>query len=103
MLRNVLVIGVVLLCLGIGAGVAEAGKSVGVAATANKVPNVTNLALPAAEHELRKDGIGYRTKGGGIFGIILKSDWGVCAQIPRAGSVVRGKVELVVGHFTCGA
>ena len=71
-------------------------------AKAKTVPKVTNLSLPAAERKLRKDGIGYKTKGGGIFGIVIKSDWGVCGQIPSAGSRVKGKVELIVGHYTCG-
>ncbi len=70
---------------------------------AKTVPNVTNLSLPKAERKLAADGIGYKTKGGGLFGIVLKGDWGVCAQIPSAGSPVKGKVELVVGHYTCGA
>ena len=69
-----------------------------------KVPgNLVGKNLVAVENELDGDGIGYRTVGGGAFGIVLKGDWGVCGTTPAAGHSVSGPVQLVVGHFTCGA
>jgi hypothetical protein len=74
------------------------------ASRARRVPrNLVGKRLNAAESELDSQGIGFRTVGGGIFGIVLKSDWGVCDTIPHGGAAVRGPVKLVVGHFTCGA
>lgn len=73
------------------------------AAKAKRMPNVVNKALPAAERILRRHGIRYKTEGGGLFGIVIKGDWGVCATRPSAGRPVHGKAELVVGHYTCGA
>ena len=65
--------------------------------------NLVNKTLPADESELDTDAIGYKTVGGGVFGILVKSDWGVCATTPTAGQPVHGPVKLIVGHFTCGA
>jgi hypothetical protein len=73
-------------------------------ARARRVPgNLVGRPLNAAETELDRKGIGFATVGGGLFGIVVKSDWGVCDTIPHGGAAVRGPVKLVVGHFTCGA
>jgi beta-lactam-binding protein with PASTA domain len=55
---------------------------------ANTVPNVTGLSLPAAEARVRRAGLRPKDVGGGIFGIIIKSDWDVCGQSPGPGSHV---------------
>jgi hypothetical protein len=65
--------------------------------------DLVDESLPVAENELDGEGIGYQTKGGGTFGIIIKSDWGVCGTNPNGGQPVNGPVELIVGHYTCGA
>jgi hypothetical protein len=73
-------------------------------AKTRKVPKgLVGHKLNVVENKLDADAIGYKTVGGGIFGIIVKSDWGVCATIPAAGKPIHGPVKLVVGHFTCGA
>lgn len=64
---------------------------------------LVNHSLPAVENKLDGDAIGYKTVGGGAFGIVLKGDWGVCATQPASGQPVHGAVKLIVGHFTCGA
>lgn len=70
---------------------------------ARTVPgDLDNHPLNADESELDSDGIGYQTVGGGTFGIIVKSDWGVCDTKPGTGQPVHGPVQLIVGHFTCG-
>jgi hypothetical protein len=65
--------------------------------------DLLNKPLDRVENELDGDGIGYHTVGGGTFGIILKADWGVCDTKPAGGQPVSGPVQLIVGHFTCGA
>ena len=57
--------------------------------------------LPDAESELKRDHIRYRVIGGGVFGIIIKSDWEVCATKPKGGQPVIGTAELFVKHFIC--
>lgn len=65
--------------------------------------DLENKPLNQVEDELDGDGIGYHAVGGGTFGIILKSDWGVCDTKPAGGATVSGPVQLIVAHFTCGA
>jgi hypothetical protein len=67
------------------------------------VPDLVGKKLNKAEAELDSKGIGFKTEGGGIFGIVVKSDWGVCDTTPHAGKPVHGPVKLIVGHFACGA
>jgi len=70
----------------------------------NTVPtDLVNKSLDEVENELDGDGIGYQTVSGGAFGIVLKADWGVCDTKPGGGQPVNGPVQLIVGHFTCGA
>jgi len=70
----------------------------------NTVPtDLVGQTLDQVETELDGDGIGYQTVGGGAFGIVLKADWGVCDTKPSGGQSVNGPVQLIVGHFTCGA
>lgn len=89
------------------AGLALAGGITGVAearSSARRVPSgLTGHKLSAVENKLDAKGIGFKTVGGGLFGIVIKSDWGVCATEPGAGKPIHGPVKLVVGHFTCGA
>jgi hypothetical protein len=54
--------------------------------------------LDVAEDQLDNAGVTYHTIGGGMFGIVVKSDWGVCSTQDDGGDL-----GLVVGHFTCGA
>jgi beta-lactam-binding protein with PASTA domain len=46
------------------------------------VPDVTGKRLDVAEDTLDASGLRYRTAGGGAFGIIVRSHWYVCEQIP---------------------
>jgi hypothetical protein len=58
--------------------------------------------LDSAEAELDQQGISYTEVGGGVFGIVVKSDWVVCSTSPVAGQTPSGNVELIVDHFACG-
>jgi hypothetical protein len=49
------------------------------------VPNITREPLDAAEDELDAHGLHYRTVGGGVFGIVVRSHWNVCKQFPAPG------------------
>lgn len=52
--------------------------------------------LDVAEHELDKLSLGYDEVGGGIAGIVVKSNWTVCQTKPGAGQPVSGNIELIV-------
>jgi PASTA domain len=46
------------------------------------VPDVTGERLDVAEDTLDALGLRYETAGGGDFGIVVRSNWVVCAQSP---------------------
>src|SRR5262245_17629271 len=70
------------------------------AAASVRVPNVTGRYLDVAENRLIANGLIPVEKGGGFFGILVKSNWQVCTQSPSPGRVVgRGsKVSLFVAR-----
>jgi hypothetical protein len=47
---------------------------------------VVNEELDLAEATLLTDHLGYNVIGGGIFGVVVASDWMVCSQTPSAGT-----------------
>jgi beta-lactam-binding protein with PASTA domain len=59
------------------------------------VPGVTGLDLRTAEARLDARGIDHAVSGGGTFGVLLRSRWQVCEQIP-AGGAMASEVALVV-------
>jgi hypothetical protein len=80
-----------------------AGAAVAYAKTRTVPSGLVNHRLSVVERKLDAKGIGFKTKGGGLFGIVVKGDWGVCVTQPAAGKPIHGPITLVVGHFTCGA
>jgi hypothetical protein len=42
--------------------------------------------LNAAEDELDARSLEYEAVGGGLFGIVVRSHWTVCRQVPQAGT-----------------
>jgi hypothetical protein len=54
-----------------------------------------------AENELDGMGITYTEVGGGVFGIVVKSNWIVCQTAPSGGQSVSGPVSLIVDHYSC--
>jgi hypothetical protein len=67
---------------------------------AARVPDVTMKSLDAAEDELDAAGLEYDAKGGGLFGIVVRSHWTVCRQEPAAGLKARHVTLYVARH--CG-
>jgi beta-lactam-binding protein with PASTA domain len=61
------------------------------------VPDVRGKRLDVAERRLDSLGLDYERVGGGAFGIVVRSNWTVCDQRPRAG-VTAAEVTLVVGR-----
>jgi hypothetical protein len=53
------------------------------------VPSLAGQRLDVAEQRLDDLGLGSTEAGGGIFGVLLPSDWEVCATTPSADSTVR--------------
>ncbi len=65
------------------------------------MPDVTLEPLNSAEDTLDASGLSYTAVGGGAFGIVVRSHWIVCKQVPRAGERTRS-VTLYVAR-TCPA
>ncbi len=66
---------------------ADSGRSP--APSGIEVPSLAGQPLDVAERRL--DDLGLRTSedGGGLFGVLVPSDWNVCETSPAAGSTVR--------------
>ncbi len=70
-------------------GTAEAtGTSVPSGPGGVTVPSLTGQRLDVAEQHLDDLGLNYTEEGGGLFGVIIPSDWNVCSTSPGEGSVV---------------
>jgi beta-lactam-binding protein with PASTA domain len=58
----------------------------------HSVPDVTGQPLNGAEDRLDAAGLDHQTSGGGLLGIVIRSNWTVCSQSPaprrKASSVV---------------
>jgi hypothetical protein len=59
------------------------------------VPNVRYERLDLAEARLDARGLGWEEVGGGTFGVLVRSNWYVREQIPKAGKKAT-TVRLVV-------
>jgi serine/threonine protein kinase len=53
------------------------------------VPSLVGQPLDAAERRLDDLGLHSTEEGGGIFGVLIRTDWVVCATSPAAGTTVR--------------
>jgi beta-lactam-binding protein with PASTA domain len=62
---------------------------------ARRVPDVRGDRLDVAEQQLGDRGLDFEEVGGGAFGIVVRSNWRVCDQDPRAGRTARS-VRLIV-------
>lgn len=59
------------------------------AASRVTVPKLHCYRLDRAEDALHRRGLKVRERGGGIFGIVVKSNWVVTSQNPRGGTRVK--------------
>ena len=64
-------------------------------AQSKRVPNVRYERLDVAEARLDARGLGWEEVGGGALGVIVRSNWYVREQIPKAGTKAT-TVRLVV-------
>jgi beta-lactam-binding protein with PASTA domain len=78
------------------AGIVSVAPAHARAASTVRVPKVTGLYLNVAETRLEARGLIPIDKGGGIFGIVIKADWQVCFQTPRAGARVHRGSKVTV-------
>jgi hypothetical protein len=62
------------------------------------VPDVVGLRLDVARERIERDGFAVKRSGGGLFGVVVESNWQVASQTPAAGTrLARGAtVELSV-------
>jgi hypothetical protein len=85
-----------------GALAALAAPSAAMAASHRvTVPNETCRRLDVAENAVAARGLHFVERGGGLFGIIVKSNWVVSIQVPQPGTKVpRGsKVYLYAARY----
>jgi beta-lactam-binding protein with PASTA domain len=72
------------------------------AAAKVKVPNLHCHRLDSAEDIVRSKGLRVVERGGGTFGIIVKSSWVVSSQRPSAGAKVsRGTKVYLYADRSC--
>jgi PASTA domain len=64
---------------------------------ANRVPDVEGKRLDVAQEVLDDAGLGYEVIGGGVFGVVVRSNWEVCEQRPGAGRRAKS-VDLIVAR-----
>jgi hypothetical protein len=64
---------------------------------ANRVPDVEGKRLDAAQEVLDERGLEYEVLGGGVLGVLVRSNWEVCEQRPRPGAKAQ-TVDLVVAR-----
>jgi beta-lactam-binding protein with PASTA domain len=60
-----------------------------------RVPDIRGQRLDLAEDRLQARGLDWEEIGGGSLGIVIRSHWWVCDQVPRPGRLGR-TVKLVV-------
>jgi PASTA domain len=67
-----------------------------------RVPNLHCRRLDKAEDQLHRLGLKVRERGGGIFGIVVKSNWVVTSQSPKPGTTVaKGRRVTVYVDRSC--
>jgi hypothetical protein len=85
---------ILLVLAGLGAGavievpkLSDSGKTT--APSGIEVPSLAGQPLDIAEQRLDQLGLHSSEEGGGLFGVLVPSDWNVCETSPGAGSTVR--------------
>jgi colicin import membrane protein len=92
---------VVIPLLLIAAVAASCGSSTaGQGDKATTMPAVTGKTLDDAKSAIKDAGYGDEVKvdGGGLFGVVVESNWEVCEQNPAAGTTVAGTPTLTVAR-----
>src|SRR3954462_10159799 len=99
-LRNLVAVAVVVTAL---AGCVGGGKSASPPNTTTVMPDVKGRQLDVALSDIKR--VGFEDKveviGGGTFGIVDKSNWTVCDQLPAAGQALKDAPRLTVDR-SCG-
>ncbi len=75
-----------------------ASPSAAPSTSSRKVPRLVSLRLDEAESKLTDMHISYTELGGGVAGIVVKSNWTVCKTDPPAGKTTSGPVKLIVAR-----
>jgi hypothetical protein len=73
-----------------------AGRSSG-EANLRTIPALQGKRLDVAEELAKEARVPYKIIGGGLFGVIVTSDWTVCEQSPPAGALA-ARVKLVIAR-----
>ena len=66
-------------------------------ANLHTIPALQGKRLDVAEELAKEAHVPYKTVGGGLFGVIVTSDWTVCEQSPPAGALA-ARVKLVIAR-----
>jgi hypothetical protein len=75
--------------IAIATAAAFAGATASASSTAVIVPNEHCVRLDVADNAVSARGLHYINRGGGLFGIIVRSDWVVSTQTPKGGTKVK--------------
>jgi hypothetical protein len=103
--RRILAAGAVALIAALGAAAAievptlsDGGGDPPAGPSGIEVPSLTGEPLDVAERRLEKLGLRSSEVGGGLFGVLIPSEWDVCETSPPAGASVRrgATVRLLV-------
>ena len=70
-------------------GTTSSSETAGSASDEVTVPSLAGQPLDVAEQRLNDLGLDPSEEGGGLFGVLVPSDWTVCDTSPASGSVVR--------------
>lgn len=68
------------------------------ATSGGKVPSLVGVRLDEAESKLTDMHIRYTELGGGVAGIVVKSNWTVCKTDPPTGKTTSAPVKLIVAR-----
>src|SRR4051794_18074938 len=102
MKRNLATVAIVaMLCGALVIPVAHADRPSPVAYAAVAVPDLTCVRLDRAKDQLRTRGLRARVRGGGLFGIVVESNWVVVSQTPSGGSLPKGGVVTIYVDRDC--
>jgi beta-lactam-binding protein with PASTA domain len=69
----------------------DAGAAAGI-----RVPSVVGMRMDRATRTLRSVGLRVNEECSGLFGCVVKSQWWVCSQSPRAGTRLQRYAVVVV-------
>jgi hypothetical protein len=63
----------------------------------HEIPDLAGKRLDVAEEDAREEDVPFKVLGGGVFGVVVPSNWTVCEQEPSPGARA-ARVKLIVAR-----